>query len=38
MKTTGTESIQAELTPVKVFVPPGPVVTKQHPTSFLDLE
>ena len=31
IKITGTESIQADETPVKVFVPPGPVVTKQQP-------
>ena len=34
---TGTESIHAEQTPVSVFVPPGPVVTKQQPTSFFAL-
>ena len=34
---TGIEFIQAEVIPVTAFVPPGPVVTKQQPTSFLDL-
>ena len=37
MNMTGIESIHAELIPVTAFVPPGPVVTKQQPTSFFDL-